>query len=847
MKKRRVLSCFLALFITVSLVFAPVMALADNSQSSSSPQAGQQASIVGQANDQQSSLASQSTNTEGNSQNGSNGCSTGDAVSKAEDESAGSASGGKQEAKDSGVAKTKAVGSETNGSTESTETSEGSHSNETRTVTPSNVDGVNLYTETEDRTDVTNITEGITGNSTSQGNNSLTDLYYSPYDPPLHLSGEQITYNNANNQVLDVGVGKATSGSAETANIVKDNPIDVARDNTVTVDRQGEIDSNSNVTVNIQYQYWTELSAIASATSGDSSATAVQAENLISDVAKVTGNNETVGSSGGSSGGRTSLAANGSNNTIANGAVAVASSGDAGAANIIIDNTIKIAPITETLLSIVGDVINSSVTVNVIYKFAASIIGEAIALTGNANATGVDADNSINNSASTQDAAVGSSGGDLAAYNSTENKVMNLGIAGASSGDSFALNLIKNNSIVIAPVISCAVELLNTITDAEVVIDIAYNFVAKICGSAKAETGNASATGVDAENSISNSAVAAAEGGENSGSGGALAVNGSRNSITNKGGAIAEGGSAKAINAVVGSSINLSPTIATAVQIVDPVTGKLHINVVYDVFADLFGSATSKADDITATGLVAKNTISNSAYAEAAEGANSNDAAFSKNMAINDLENAGYTIGRGGNADTKNIATADILYQENVVDKIIPGANSNGVERCFSQEFEVKNEAISHVGGVNVIGDRVETTLVSGIGPEVKNEEETATTENGSESNSDLSYVPSNQPGNNDNGNTSNGGDAANNSTGYEQAGEGNGGGNGGSGLANGLVEYPTVGNGAKLATDKVKKAVESASKPSPDSSTSWYTAVFWLAWLSLLAMAGRWLKKRFM
>ncbi|HEY3375097.1 MAG TPA: hypothetical protein VGK02_08560 [Candidatus Aquicultor sp.] len=450
-----------------------------------------------------------------------------------------------------------------------------------------------------------------------------------------------IADNNSQSDIKNGGDAAASSGNTDASNKMDDNKVIITPDTTVTVNAQGDI-VDSRVLVDVLYNYKAIVTGEAVAASGDSLGQGLDAKNSINstDTALAIGDAPAITDGVGNGSDGSALATNDAANAIDNSGIAGAASGAAKAANLMIGNDIIIAPVIKTLIQFCGDISKSLVKIEMVYNFFAAITGSATAESGDVGATGAAVDNGIENKTSSKaigdaPAIAGGGGtgagsdGSAIATNDTANTIDNSGKGIAASGDAQASNMMINNDITIAPIITNVIKLLDPISESQVVIRVVYNIWSKIVGSASAQTGDADATGVAADNKINNTSSALAKGdapaiepdGSSASNGTADAVNDTANKIENTGEAASTSGDAAAQNQMKDNAVNLSPTIDSYISVMRPIIHEgadgepMVIELTFDVWSTLCSAANAQSGDATSKGVLANNSIDSNSNA----------------------------------------------------------------------------------------------------------------------------------------------------------------------------------------------------------------------------------------
>ena len=540
--------------------------------------------------------------------------------------------------------------------------------------------------------------------------------------------------NSVVKAISNTGTATAATGLAQADNTSKDNTATVSPNTGVAVDVLGEI-VDSTVVVKVLYKYWAGITGLAEATTGNGGASGLEASNSINsdDKAVAKGDAATVNGSGSYDG--SALAVNESDNVIGNNGSALAASGKANADNTMLGNDILIAPTIDTLVQFCGDIIRSNVTIELLYNFMATIAGEAIAKSGDAEAIGADVVNKIDNFTSSKavgDApavagAGGYSDGSAMAINDTKNGITNNGEAAAISGQAEALNTMLNNDILIAPAITSVLSLLASIIDSNVVIKITYNIWATIAGEAQAQTGDVGAAGVAADNSINNASSATALGdsaklssfgGAGSANGEAVALNSTANQIDNDGAGLSLSGDAKAANTMLDNVVNLSPVIDTIVMLVRKIEQEnlVIIEITYDIWATLTGSANAASGSATSFGAFGANVIDSSsdAYAVAKVTLTKPDgSATALNTSDNSITNDGLGLANSGRADAiSNISNAQVSLTGYLAERCYIGNDYSG-PIAVSIGAAVQERAYAMSGDAMAFGSKADSAMKS--------------------------------------------------------------------------------------------------------------------------------------
>jgi hypothetical protein len=543
--------------------------------------------------------------------------------------------------------------------------------------------------------------------------------------------------NSVVRAIANTGTATAATGLAAANNTSENNTATVAPNTAVTVDVLGKI-VDSTVVVKVLYKYWAGITGLADATTGNGGASGLEAANSINSDDKAVAKGDAATVNGGGSYDGSALAVNESDNVIGNDGTAFAASGKANADNTMLGNDISIAPTIDTLIRFCGDIIRSNVTVELVYNFIAAISGQAVAQSGNADAVGADVVNKIDNftsskavgDAPTVAGAGGYSDGSAMAINDTSNGINNTGEAAAISGLAEALNTMLNNDISIAPAITSALSLLESIVDSNVVIKVTYNIWATITGEAEAKTGDTSAAGVAADNSIGNASSATALGdsailssfGSGSGSGSAngeaVALNSTANQIDNDGAALSLSGDAKAANEMLDNIVNLSPVIDTIVMVVRPIISEdsVVIEIVYDIWATLTGSANATSGSATSYGAFGANVIDSSsdAYAVAKVTLTEPDgSATALNSSDNNISNDGLGLASSGKADaSSNISNAEVALTGYLAERCYIGNDYSGpIAVAIGAAVQERADAVS--GDAMGFGSKADSAMKS--------------------------------------------------------------------------------------------------------------------------------------
>ncbi|MHB8840615.1 MAG: hypothetical protein ACYC56_02300 [Candidatus Aquicultor sp.] len=357
--------------------------------------------------------------------------------------------------------------------------------------------------------------------------------------------GSALATNGSDNSIANTGTALAATGLANAGNDMQGNDIEMAPVVKAIINVCGDI-INSNVTVNLVYNFIAMITGVASATSGDATAVGAAVDNNIdnSTNAKAVGDAPAATASGdGSYSDGSAVAGNDTANQIANDGQAVGVSGDAAALNLMQNNDIFISPIITSEIDLLDNMVGSDVTINIVYNFWAQILGKANATTGDADAFGTLADNSIANTSSAT--AIGDSAkpslmnnggqadGEAIALNDTSNSIMNNGCATSVSGNSNSLNTMTDNMINLSPTLTTVTMVVKPLLNGTIVIDIVYDIWASLTGSSDASSGSASSAGTVSVNTIGSKsdAVAIADVTANKPDGSATALNSSDNQI----------------------------------------------------------------------------------------------------------------------------------------------------------------------------------------------------------------------------------------------------------------------------------------------------------------------------
>lgn len=581
-----------------------------------------------------------------------------------------------------------------------------------------------------------------TGTGTASGSNVENSTSGLSKAVALNDAGQEVSPSAtgafADNSVVkaisNTGTATAATGLAQANNTSKDNTATVSPNTAVAVDVLGEI-VDSTVVVKVLYKYWAGITGLADATTGNGGASGLSAANSINsdDKAVAKGDAATVNGSGSYDG--SALAVNESDNVIGNNGSALAASGKANADNTMLGNDIYIAPTIDTLIQFCGDIIRSNVSIELLYNFMATIAGQAVAQSGDTEAIGADVINKIDNFTSSKavgDAptiagAGGYSDGSAMAINDTKNGINNNGEAAAVSGQAEALNTMLNNDILIAPAITSALSLLESIIDSNVVIKITYNIWATIAGEAQAQTGDVKAAGVAADNSINNASSATALGdsaklssfgGSGSANGEAVALNSTANQINNDGAGLSISGDAKAANTMLDNVVNLSPVIDTIVMVVRKIENEnsVIIEIVYDIWATLTGSANATSGSAASFGAFGANVIDSSsdAYAVAKVTITKPDgSATALNSSDNSITNDGLGLANSGKADAiSNISNAQVSLTGYLAERCYIGNDYSG-PIAVSIGAAVQERAYAKSGDAMAFGSKADSAMKS--------------------------------------------------------------------------------------------------------------------------------------
>jgi len=429
---------------------------------------------------------------------------------------------------------------------------------------------------------ITGLAEAITGNSKADGliadnsihsdDQALAKGDASPSQSGGAYDGSALAFNDADNTIKNKGSAAALTGEANAKNEMQGNDISIAPIIGTIIELCGDI-VNSNVTIELVYNFLAAISGQATAKTGDANAVGAGVNNEINNYsdAKAVGDAPSSSISGYSDG--SALVVNDTRNSIANTGDGIAVSGNAEALNEMTNNNVTVAPVISSLVGILDDIIDSNVLIRITYNFWAIISGEANAQTGNTDATGLDADNSINNSS------VATAAGDAArptlssvkggtptngegvAINGTDNSIDNIGGALSASGDAKASNTMTDNTINLSPIIDTVVMLVRPIvSEGLMIIEIVYDIWGTLTGAANATTGDASSKGAVAVNSIDShsDATALAKVTLRGSDGSAMAYNSSDNDIGNDGLGVAMTGNADAKSVMSEAEVAIS-------------------------------------------------------------------------------------------------------------------------------------------------------------------------------------------------------------------------------------------------------------------------------------------------
>jgi len=535
--------------------------------------------------------------------------------------------------------------------------------------------GENINTAVDSRAEAGSGESSATG---TQATNSASNSSTATAKGDSGSGSGAVAENELTGLTTNNGTAESASGPAEAGNEMGDNTINITPETTATVEVLGKI-INSNIIVMILYNYWANITGEALALSGTTTANGLVADNSVNSTDTAYARSDSPAGAGYGYDG-SAVASNNTQNGIGNNGSAAAVSGSAQADNFMFGNDIWITPIISSLIKFCGDIVNSNVTIELIYNFFAIIAGTASATSGDATATGAYVGNEINNYSEAKaigDAPADANGGGFLdgsadALNQTTNGIYNAGEGGAVSGNAVASNEMTNNDIVIAPTLMDELVFLDSLMNTDIAIRINYNFWAAILGEANATTGNADALGLMADSSIDNTSTASARGDAPAGggdgdaaSGGAVAGNNTSNLIGNNGRALSASGDASAENVMSDNKVNLSPTIHTIVTVAKPIIegGKIVIDITYDIWALLMGSANATTGNSSAIGAICSNWI-DSVVAARAYGDAGPDGLNGSAMALNSFRNGIFNDGQGyalsGNADAySNMSEAD--------------------------------------------------------------------------------------------------------------------------------------------------------------------------------------------
>ncbi|MBS3909241.1 MAG: hypothetical protein KGZ93_06400 [Actinobacteria bacterium] len=608
---------------------------------------------------------------------------------------------------------------------------------------PCTTDGVLLDIGSEVDILVENQASAKTGTGTAAGSNVDNSTSGTSKAVALNDAGQEVSPSTtgalADNSVVkaiaNTGTATAVTGLAQASNTSQDNTATVAPKTAVGVDVLGKI-VDSAVVVKILYKYWAGITGLADATTGNGGAGGLEASNSINSDDKAVAKGDAASVNGGGSYDGSALAINESDNVIGNDGSALAASGKANADNTMLGNDIYVAPAIDTLIRFCGDIIRSNVTIELLYNFMATIAGQAVARSGDANAIGADVVNMIDNFSSSKavgDApavagAGGYSDGSAMAVNDTSNGIDNKGEAAAISGQAEALNSMLNNDIFIAPAITSALNLLESIIDSNVVIKITYNIWAMITGEAQARTGDVGAFGVAADNAINNASSATAlgdsavpssfGGGSGSANGEAVALNTTANQIDNDGAALSLSGDAKAANTMLDNVVNLSPVIDTIVMVVREIRNEdsVVIEIVYDIWATLTGSANAASGSATSYGAFGANVIDSSsdAFAVAKVTFTKPDgSATALNTSDNIIVNDGLGLAGSGKADAySNISKAEVSLTGYLAERCYIGNDYSG-PIAVAIGAAIRERADAKSGDATAFGGKADSAMKS--------------------------------------------------------------------------------------------------------------------------------------
>lgn len=544
-----------------------------------------------------------------------------------------------------------------------------------------------------------------------------------------------VAENEQTDSVENNGTARSASGPAQAGNEMGENTINITPETTATVEVLGKV-IDSNVVIKYLYNYWANITGQALALSGTTTANGLVADNSINSTDTAYARSDSPAGDGYGYDG-SAAALNNTQNCIGNNGSAVAVSGGAQADNFMFGNDIWIAPIIGSLIKFCGDIVNSNVTIELVYNFLAILAGTATATSGDATAAGAYVGNKINNYSDAKaigdaPADAGEGGfldGSAEALNQTTNGIYNSGEGGAVSGNARSLNEMTNNDIVIAPTLMDELIFLDSLMNMDIAIRINYNFQAAILGEANATTGNADALGLMADNSIDNTSTASARGdaptsGENGDaiSGEAVSTNNTNNLIGNNGKALSATGDANAKNIMTDNKVNLSPVIYNVIMVAKPIIegSKIIIDITYDIWTLIMGSANATTGNSSAVGVISSNWIDSvvaaMAYGEAGPNGSSGSA-----MAFNSFRNGIFNDGQGyalsGNADAYSNMSAGNASVTGTLGGIFKAGGLEGEDSVVSDNaigLEMIQDASAATGDASSFGSVATSGIAAG-------------------------------------------------------------------------------------------------------------------------------------
>ena len=410
-------------------------------------------------------------------------------------------------------------------------------------------------------------------------------------------------------EVQNRGDAEARSGQAEAKEVLARRLANNGANITV-VRRYLAEGSAANIFFETVYDIATTFDSGAQATSGDVSACGNNSETWISSRAKATSPGSVDTGDGEQNNSNPSSSAQ---NTIGveveNSGSANANSGDALAVGIVARNLVNNNINLNVIMQSLEQNSTANVYVNVIYKIAVNLVGNAQAASGDVNASGNSSETSIDSNAeassnSARQNEVESQSDNSNPSDSAQNtigvEVENSGSANANSGDALAVGIVARNLVNNNINLNVILQSLGQNSMANVYVNVIYRIAVNLVGNAQAASGDVNASGNHSQTSIDSNTEASSSSGSGSNSPG-FAQNTIDVEVKNSGNTDAGSGRAFAVGLLVHDLINTTLDLDIIVNSLRRDTVRdIYVNLIYNLTITLSGDACAISGDVCA-------------------------------------------------------------------------------------------------------------------------------------------------------------------------------------------------------------------------------------------------------